>query len=76
MLEYSRIEPPMNIRVAWDNVLLGTAQVMKLLKMVVVRGTDNILRTVILPIGLVPGTSWAGQELFETVTSPHRATFL
>ena len=53
MLEYSRIEPPMNIRVAGDNVLLGTVQVIKL---VVVRGTENILRTVKLPIVLVPGT--------------------
>ena len=54
MLEYSRIEPPMNIRVAGDNVLLGTVQVIKL---IVVRGTENILRTVKLPIVLVPGTA-------------------
>ena len=72
MLEYTRIEPPMEIRVAGDSVLLGTAQVIKL---VVVRVTENILRTVKLPIVLVPGTSWAGQELFEIVISPCRATF-
>ena len=56
MLEYTRIEPPIQIRVARDNVLLGTAKVIKL---VVVRGTDNILRTFKLPIVPVPGTSWA-----------------
>ena len=27
MLEYTRIEPPMEIRVARDNILLGTAKV-------------------------------------------------
>ena len=71
MLKYTRIEPPMEIRVAGDNVLLGTAQVTKLL--VVVRGTEIILRTVKLPTALVPGTSWAEQEVFEMVISPRSA---
>ena len=52
MLKYTRIEPPTKIRVAGDNVLRGTEQGMLL---VLVRGTDDILKTVILPIVLVPG---------------------
>ena len=47
MLEYTRIEPPKEIRAAGDNVLCGTAQG---ILPVVVRGTDNVLRTVKLPI--------------------------
>ena len=43
MLEYTRIESPMEIRVAGDNVLRGTAQG---IISVVVRGTDDVLRTV------------------------------
>ena len=50
MLEHTRIEPPMEIRAAGDNVLRGTAQGILL---VVVRGTDEVLRTVKLPIVLV-----------------------
>ena len=42
----------MEIRAAGGNVLLGTAQDILL---VVVRGTDDILRKVKLPIVLVPG---------------------
>ena len=41
----------MEIKVAGNNVLRGTAQGLLL---VVVRGTDGSLRTVILPIVLVP----------------------
>ena len=51
MLEYTRIEPPMEVRAAGDNVLRGTAQGTLL---VVVRGTDDVLRTVELSIVLVP----------------------
>ena len=51
MLGYTRIEPPMEIRVAGDNVLRGTAQ--GILK-VIVRGTDEVLRTVKLSMVLVP----------------------
>ena len=52
MLEYTRIKPPMEIPVAGDNVLRGSTQGIVL---VVVRGTDDVLRTVKLPIVLVPG---------------------
>ena len=52
MLEYTRIEPPKEIPVAGDNVLRGTAQGILL---IVLRGTDDVLRTVILSIKLVPG---------------------
>ena len=51
MLEYTRIEPPMEITAVGDNVLRGTTQGVLL---VVVRGTDDALRTVKLPIVLVP----------------------
>ena len=53
MLEFTRIEPPMEITAAGDNVLRGTAQGILL---VVVRGTDNVLRTVKLPMVLAPGS--------------------
>ena len=49
MLEYTEVEPPMEIRAAGNNMLHGTAQVL-----VVVRGTDDVLRKVKLPIVLVP----------------------
>ena len=52
MLEYSKIEPPMGMRAAGDNVLQVTAQSILL---VVVRGTEDILRMVKLPIVIVPG---------------------
>ena len=52
MLEYTRIEPPMEIRAAGDNVLRGTAQG---ILPVIVCGTDDVLRTVKLPIVLEPG---------------------
>ena len=70
MLEYTRIESPMEVRAAWDNVLRGTTQGILL---VVVRGTDDVLRTVTLPIVLVPdlksnifSTSAAAQKGVET----------
>ena len=52
VLEYPRIEPTMEITAAGDNVLRGTAQGILL---DIVRGTDDVLRTVKLPITLVPG---------------------
>ena len=51
MQEYTRKEPPMNVTTVRNNVLRGTAQGILL---VVVRGTDDGLRTVRLPIVLVP----------------------
>ena len=47
MQEYTRIEPPMEITTAGNNVLRGTAQGILL---VVVRGADDTLRTVKPPI--------------------------
>ena len=59
MPEYTRIQPPMEITAAGDNVLRGTAQGILL---VVVCGTNNVLRTVKLPVVLVPGLK---RELFS-----------
>ena len=50
MFEYTRIEPPIEIRAARDNVLRGTARCILL-----ARGPYDILKTVKLPIVLVPG---------------------
>ena len=47
MQEYTRVEPPMGIIAAGNNVLRGTAQGILL---VVVRGADDALRTVKLPL--------------------------
>ena len=53
MQDYTRIKPPIVITTAGNNVLRGTAQGILL---VVVRGTDDDLRTIKLPIVvLVPG---------------------
>ena len=52
MLEYSSIISPIEITAAGNNVLRGTTQG---ILQVVVRGTDDVLRTVKLPIVLVPG---------------------
>ena len=49
--EHTRIEPPVEITAARNNVLRSTAQG---ILPVVVRGTDNALRTVKLPIVSVP----------------------
>ena len=51
ILEYSRIEPPMEITAAWNNVLRCTAQGILLF---VICGTDDALRTVKLLVVLVP----------------------
>ena len=53
MLEYTSIEPPIEIRAADDNILHGTAQ--GILLVALVRGTDDDLKKVKLPIVLVPG---------------------
>ena len=52
MQEYTRIEPPMKITAAGNNVLRDTAQCILL---IVVRGTDDALRTVKKPTVSVPG---------------------
>ena len=61
MLEYTRTEPLMEVRAAGDNVLRGTAQ--GVLLVVVVRGTDDVSRTVELSIVLVPGLK---RNIFST----------
>ena len=43
MLEYTRIEPPVMIIATGENVLYGTAESILL---AVVRGTDDVLRTI------------------------------
>ena len=52
MLEYTRGEPPMEIKAAGNSMLRGTAQGML---QVVERSTDDALRTVKLAIVLVLG---------------------
>ena len=47
MFECTRIEPPIEIIAARDNVLRGTAQ-----SILLARGTDDVLKTVKLPIVL------------------------
>ena len=51
MFEYTRIEPPMEIIYAGDNVSCGATRGILLL---VVRGTDDVLRKVKLSIVLKP----------------------
>ena len=51
--ECTTIEPPMEVTEAENDVLLGTAQ--EILLVVIIRGTDNVLRTVKRPIVQVPG---------------------
>ena len=72
VLEYTKTEPPMEIRSAGDNVLRGTAQGIFL---VVVRSTDDVLRTVKLSIILGPGlkrnlfsNSAAAQKSVKTIS--------
>ena len=69
--EYTSIKPPMEVRAAWDNVLRSTAQAILL---VVVRGADDVLRSVILPIVKALGlkqnifpTSIAAQNSVKTI---------
>ena len=63
MLEYTRIESPMEIRAARDNVLRGTADGIPL---VVVLGSDDVLRTVKLALVLVPGLK---RNIFSSLTA-------
>ena len=52
MLDYTRIEPAMEMTVVGDNLLRATAEGVLL---VAVRRTYDVLRTAKLPTGLVPG---------------------
>ena len=71
MLSNTRIEPPIETTTAGDHLLLGIAQGTFL---VVLRGTNDVLRTVKLSILLVPGSkrnlfssSAAAQKRVETI---------
>ena len=71
MLKYTKIKPLVKIRAAVDNVLQGTAQG---ILQAVVRGRDDVLRTVKLLIVLVPGlkgnlflSSAAAQKCGKTI---------
>ena len=68
---YTKVEPLMEVRAAGDNVLRDSAQGISL---VVVRGADDVLSTVKLPIVLVPSlkkslfsTSAAAQKGVKTI---------
>ena len=60
ILDYTEINPPMEIKAAGHNTLLGTAQGISL---VVVRDTQDVCRNVKLSIVLVPGLE---RNLFST----------
>ena len=66
MLEYTRIEPPMEIRTA-GATRYGTAQGILL---VVVRGTDDVLKTVKLLIVLVPGLK---RDMFSSLAGAKKS---
>ena len=52
MLEYTKIEPPMEINAAYDNILYGTVQDISL---VLERCMDDVCRKVKIPAILVLG---------------------
>ena len=58
MQNYTQISPPMEIKAAGHNTLLGMGTLQ-----VVVRDTQDICRTIKLPIVLVPGLD---RNLFST----------
>ena len=60
MLDYTEINPPMKIKAAGHTTLFGTAQGILL---VLVRDTQDVCRTVKLPIVLFPGR---GRNIFST----------
>ena len=66
MQDYTKISPPMEIKAAGHNTPLGIAQGTLL---VVVRDTQDICRTVKLPIVLVPGL---GRNLFSTAMAAQK----
>ena len=66
MQDYTKINPPMEIEAAGHNNLFGIAQGTLL---VVVRDTQDVCRTVKLPIVLVPGL---GRNLFSTVSAAQK----
>ena len=52
MLDYTEINPPMETRAACDNTLFGTAQ---RILMVLVRDTQDVFRSIKLPMVLILG---------------------
>ena len=66
MQDYGEINPPMEIKATGHNTLFGTALGTLL---VVVRDTQDVCRTVKLPIVLVPGL---GRNLFSTALAAER----
>ena len=65
-LHYTEINPPMEIKAAGHNTLFGTAQGIPL---VVVRDTQDVCRTIQLPILLVLGL---GRNLFSTALAARK----
>ena len=66
MQDYTQISPPMEIKAAGHNTLFDTAQGTLL---VVIRDTQDVRRTVKLPIVLVPGL---GRNLFSTAMAAQK----
>ena len=78
MLQCTRTKPSMGIRAAGGSILHGTAQGILL---IVVRGTDDVLRQVEWPIVLVPGlernfcpSSAATQKGVKTVIAKNESS--
>ena len=66
MQDYTQIRAPMEIKAAGHNTLFGIAQGTLL---VVVRDTQDVCRTIKLPIVLVPGL---GRNLFSTAMAAQK----
>ena len=66
MQDYTEINPPMEIKAAGHNTLFGTAQGILL---VVVRDTQDVCRTIKLPIVLVTGL---GRNIFSTTLAAQK----
>ena len=69
IFEYTRIEPPMEMTAAGDNVLRSTAQGFLL---VVVHGTADVLRTVKVPIVLGLGSK---RNVFSSSTTAQKGVW-
>ncbi|CAM9642712.1 unnamed protein product [Ascophyllum nodosum] len=69
MQDYTKISPPMEIKAAGHNTLLGIAQGTLLVVVLIVRDMQDICWTVKLPIVLVPGL---GRNLFSTAMAAQK----
>ena len=66
ILDYTEINPPIEIKAAGYNILFGTAYNIIL---ALARGTQDVCRTVKLPIAFVPGIE---ETLFSTALAAQK----